>query len=454
MTMKRLWLTVLISISVISILANGLVIMVLTNQYFKAYMVDVYQTHVEELTTYASQALSSSLVNGKQIAIDLETHLDDPINRIKLFDYEGNMIADVKALNQPLTGMMRGMMSGASRDSQEAVDQYVLTNGKDKVGTLLITRSSAIDNTMITRFFQFSLLKNSGLALLFALSISIIIALLVSKRISKALQNTADFATHIHARDDFTGQKSGILEINIINQSLLDLKDKLNLKQKSRKTVVDELVHQTRTPLTVLKTHLDALEDGLIEMCPEEIQVCQAQIDAIDLLIHNMRDMVDADRTSPVLHLETVDLNKVLTRIIRGLETQFKQKSIALKYQAQHVMINTDVNIFSQAIYNLLTNAYKYTDANGEVVLALEDQEEIIMITVSDNGCGIASKYLEKIFQAYYSVPGETKRGDGLGLYIVASNIALLGGTIEVSSVVNQGTTFSISIPKQEKTSI
>jgi len=103
----------------------------------------------------------------------------------------------------------------------------------------------------------------------------------------------------------------------------------------------------------------------------------------------------------------------------------------------------------SQAIYNVLTNAYKFTRDNGYVKISYNMDSEDLVIRIDDNGIGIAKEELDRIFEAYYRSSTTTDfSGDGIGLYIAKENLHKIHGTIQVSSNLNVGSSFVITIPK------
>jgi two-component system phosphate regulon sensor histidine kinase PhoR len=111
--------------------------------------------------------------------------------------------------------------------------------------------------------------------------------------------------------------------------------------------------------------------------------------------------------------------------------------------------IQGDYDKIKQAILNLLSNAIKYNRPNGKIILAAENQQKDVLITVKDSGIGIPKEHMERLFTKFYRVPGSEKhaQGTGLGLSIVKRIIEGHGGQISVDSVRGEGTTFKISLP-------
>jgi signal transduction histidine kinase len=201
--------------------------------------------------------------------------------------------------------------------------------------------------------------------------------------------------------------------------------------------------------LTILKTHLEGFEDGVLTMSPEEIKTCQAQVESISAMIVGMSAIIDAEKDLDDIQVEEIEVVHLLKQIVGALNVQFDKKQIRLSLRSdKKVLIKSDKSKLSQIIYNILTNAYKYTEPNGEVSVTCEVDSSGIVIKIEDTGPGIGEKDLEHLFDAYYrganavNVPGE-----GIGLYVVKENLGRLNGKIDVESEIGRGSRFIISIP-------
>lgn len=456
MTIKRQWLLVLVLVAIFSVCVNSFVLSSLTNKYFKDYIKENYQNHFDQIVEYSTNALKDKDFSANQMAIELETHLVDPITRIKVYDKNGALIADVSADKQTFNGkgMMNGMMGRMKNAQLEEVDHAEILDDSEVIGQINITKYSSAENSIATWMFRSSLIKNSIFSIGIVLIFAFIIGILVSRRMSKDLIYTADMAQNIDIGNNTVTLHSKVKEIRVIQQSLDSLQSRLKLKQKSRKTLIDELVHQTRTPLTILKTHLEGIEDGVINMVPEEIRICENQIENITTIISNMSGMIDAERFEDNLHVEEFEFNQLIRQIANGLKVQFEKKRIELKFtEQQKIMISSDQYKLSQAIYNILTNAYKFTEPNGRVLLYYQVTTDSLLFTIEDNGPGMSKEDQIRIFDAYYK--GNNKldsSGEGIGLYIAKENLTSIHGSIAVESKLNNGSKFIITIPRQFET--
>lgn len=449
MTIRRQWLMILILVAVFSVGVNAFVLSSLTDRYFVGYMTENYEKHFSEIVDYSQKALTDQF-STSQMAIELETHLDDPITRIKLYDAQGQLIVDVGKANN-MIGVMRnrGLIRRMMGTQSEEVDNTQLFDGDQLIGQLNITRYSSVENSTATRMFKEALLTNSLISIGIVLVFAILLGFFISKKISKDLIQTAALSQDVELGNQMNFSISNIKEIRVIQQRLEALGTQLKLKNKSRKSLVDEIVHQSRTPLTILKNHLEGFEDDIIKMNPEEIKICKEQIENLTSIIEDLPQIIDAEKGAGEIKVEAFDLHQLLQQIISGLKVQFDKKKISLKILShQQTVITTDRYKLSQAIYNILTNAYKYTDPHGKVSVSYENDHDDLLIVIEDNGIGISPEDQEKIFDAYYrSRDAMNTTGEGIGLFVVKENLEKIQGTIAVESEIGSGSKFIIRIP-------
>lgn len=444
MTIKRQWMLVLILSAIITVIINSFILGLLINNYFIYNSKNNYNHHYEQIVEFTRKALLDNFTQ-RQLTVQLETHIVDPILRIKLYDAKGNLLADVSnettmMENQKMNRMMQTPMEEV--DSEDIWDSGVL------LGKLDIIRYSSL-NSMQTRMFTVALVRNSLLSFCIVVILMIMIGFVISRKMSKDLMNVADMATNIDLGNDVIFEKSKVQEIRVIQQSLETLQSKLKLKQLSRKKLLDELVHQTRTPLTILKNHLEGFEDGVLEISNKEIETCEAQVDNITSIIVNMSAMIDAEKHLESIQLEEIEINQLLKLIIGSLKVQFSKKQIDLTLLSnKKIVIVSDKYKLSQCIYNILTNAYKFTGSNGKVLVSYELIEKKLKIIIEDTGIGISSEDMNHLFDAYFrGINVSHISGEGIGLYVVKENIALLNGEIDVESKLNEGSCFIITLP-------
>ena len=217
---------------------------------------------------------------------------------------------------------------------------------------------------------------------------------------------------------------------------------------------VADASHELRTPLTVVQVNLE-----LVKGNPEETVASQSKwLDYSLLETKRMSQLVDdllflarADSQQQTLEIKQFSLDTALRGVIESIRPLAVTGGILLESS-----LDTEITYYGdefrikQLMLILLDNALKYTPSGGQVTLGLQDRDTFVEITVTDNGEGIESEYLTKIFERFYRVDkarSQQKEGTGLGLAIADWIIQSHQGQIKVSSTPGEGTTFVISLP-------
>ncbi len=330
MTIKKQWLLVLLATVFLSVLVNALVFSLLMNKNFVAYSKASYEAHIDQLTTLSRTVLLDNDYSKRQINLHLASHLSDPIKDIMLFDKSGVLLGFASTTTHSMMGGRMG--SRMVRDALEESDWIDLYEGDVLLGRLSVTRYSSVESSFETRQFAGSIIGSAFLSLGIVFVLVLILGVLISGKMSEALRSTAKQAAGIELGENIRVSPSGVKEIQMIQQSLYALQSRLKLKQASRKVLIDELIHQTRTPIAILKTHLEGYSDGIIDFSKEEIKTCEAQIENLTSIITNMSGLIDGEREIEANQIETVEVKALLTQITSGLKVQFDKKTYCLSY--------------------------------------------------------------------------------------------------------------------------
>lgn len=242
------------------------------------------------------------------------------------------------------------------------------------------------------------------------------------------------------------------------NESLkVAIKDAKEANQ-AKSDFFSRMSHDIRTPMNGIigMTHIAMNQESI-----EKIKDCLNKIDTSSKfllgLVNDILDMSKAESGKIELHAEPYSLsafNEYIDSVIRPLYEE-KHQSFIVKIQPSAGAIPVmDPLRFNQIMFNLLSNAVKYTDDNGTIKLTvtseiIEGHRERIVAVVSDNGMGMSKGFQEVLFEQYTQEDREVSseiQGTGLGMSIVKKLVELMGGTIEVDSAIDKGTTFKVTL--------
>jgi signal transduction histidine kinase len=212
------------------------------------------------------------------------------------------------------------------------------------------------------------------------------------------------------------------------------------------------IAHEIRNPLTAIKVRLFSLKQshrpGTSEH--EDVQVIESEIDRLEIIVKEFLQF--ARPADP--DFRTMPLGKVLRDVQQLLETEFSRKGVSLELQVQaDELVRVDPNKFKQVLLNLAQNGAEAISGRGTVTLrsrferrVLHGQSRPVIITdVCDSGSGMPMEIQKRLFDPFFTTKEE---GTGLGLPIAARIIEKHGGAIEYQTAPNQGTTFSIILPR------
>ncbi len=217
--------------------------------------------------------------------------------------------------------------------------------------------------------------------------------------------------------------------------------------------VVGVIAHDLKTPITSVKGYLELIEQAgtLNERQQQFSERALNSLKHMEQLIALLLELswIDADRP---LQCDDCDLTALLNRVVVVLEDMAARREVTfhLDIEPELGVIPAESRRLEQAILNLLNNAIKYNRQGGEVWVTATKRDTQVDLTIRDNGVGIAPEDLPFIFDRFYrSQSGAHIEGTGLGLSIVKAVIEKHGGTITLESVLGEGTTFFVILPKE-----
>lgn len=234
--------------------------------------------------------------------------------------------------------------------------------------------------------------------------------------------------------------------------TLQDITRSENLKRIKRNMAAN-VSHELNTPLTIINGFSDILlEQKLDKNSYSYVKTIKKNIQRLILIVKDLQ-LLSKLETIDDSEFSNIDFKKIAFSVAELLQPKALKSNVSIKLKSETtVNFDADPLKFEQMLFNLVENAIKATK-NGVVSLCCQETDKNrVEIKVSDNGMGMESKYLDKIFERFFVVnKSKSRQSSGLGLSIVKRIVLLHKGKIWVKSEVDKGTTFSIILPKKQK---
>lgn len=240
-------------------------------------------------------------------------------------------------------------------------------------------------------------------------------------------------------------------------QELIDAKESAEKSARLKSEFMANMSHELRTPLNAIIGFSEALHEGALGEMPENqseyINEILTSGKHLLSLINDVLDLSKIDAGKMSLIITEVNILALLNNIMFVFKEMAEKAHVSLNYEYEDCVktIQADERKLRQCLYNLVSNAIKFTPAGGHVLIRATDCGDNIEIAVEDTGIGIAASDMAKLFNAFEQIDGSVTRqyeGTGLGLVIVENLINLHGGMFGLISELGEGSTFTMLLPK------
>ncbi len=219
-----------------------------------------------------------------------------------------------------------------------------------------------------------------------------------------------------------------------------------------QKQFASDAAHELRTPVSVILTQTQTALNRERDAASykQTVEACQRAAQRMRKLIESLLALARFDAGQEVLKRQQFDFSKTISDCAELVSPLADERAVKISIEAESVEIVGDFERLAQVITNLLTNAIQYNKPEGEVRVNLESQNGLAVLTVADTGQGIAAENLPQVFGRFFRADtSRTGAGNsGLGLAITKAIVEAHGGTIEVASEENAGTTFTVRLPQ------
>lgn len=262
---------------------------------------------------------------------------------------------------------------------------------------------------------------------------------------------------HTESNDLITKVKN---EVTLYSEHKTQEIQKLKEMEHYRKEFLGNVSHELKTPIFNIQGYILTLLDGGID----DPKINRLYLDRTEKSINRMISIVEDLETITrleagelELHYIDFDINELISDVYDMYHLMAKEKEINLKFAHENtkaIYVNADRKRIFEVVSNLIINALKYGRTHGFIRTNFYDMDKYILVEIKDNGIGISSENLPRIFERFYRVDKSRSRdegGTGLGLSIVKHIIDAHNQTITAKSTLDKGTTFSFTLNKSQK---
>lgn len=374
---------------------------------------------------------------------------------VRIFDAYGREVVSSEKSMESLPHVMKHRMEGLFHvyAAPGPFREYPLKNNETLIGKIhwrpfqkkAIAEKEAAFRGRIANFRYISLMI-AGIG-------SLLLALLLSRYLSRPLTELKNASEKI-ARGDFSARiiPKSQDEVGKLSAVFNTMTESLQREERLRRQLLSNIAHELRTPLTIIKTQVEAMTDGIITDKEKGFRNISDEVEKLIRLVKGIEDVTTAEAgfflpSEPV----EVKLGEFLSGIADDMLPLFRAKGLDIQVEKRvDFTVMTDTEKVEMIVRNLLSNALKFTEAGG-VLIIFGREKDIFFIEISDTGRGIPEERVPHIFKRFYKGE-ETDPGSlGLGLAIVKELVDAMRGDISVKSTVEKGTLFRVSLPATDE---
>lgn len=466
----------------ISMLTTAVALLLAAAAFLAYDLFTFRQKMVSDLDTLAqtmeAAGIGSVVVNDQVTATEILSALiaQPRIVAASILDAEGEVFAEYQR------GDVRSptLPEFPQREGHRFIEGYLeldrqMTFNRRQVGTFHIV--SDLDELRArVRSYLGILALIIGAVSLLAFFLSSRLQRLVSKPIldlaavARRVSEKKDYRVRAHKQGEdeigrlIDGFNEMLQQIELRDEELRVARDKAEQANRSKSAFLANMSHELRTPLTAIIGYSEILEDdardlGMNDFLPDLQKICAAGKHLLGL-INSILDLSKVEAGKMELHSERFDVRQLVDEVAATVKplVEKNRNRLTVRCEGEAGQAHTDLTKTRQILFNLLSNATKFTE-DGEVEVEVsrrQDQEvEWLVFRISDTGIGMAPEQLTRLFKPFSQADASTSRnfgGTGLGLALCKRFCQLMGGRIDVESVPGQGSTFTFWLPIEIET--
>ncbi|MDX1413926.1 MAG: ATP-binding protein [Candidatus Promineifilaceae bacterium] len=290
---------------------------------------------------------------------------------------------------------------------------------------------------------------------LVAIIIALLLGLVLARRITQPISRMASATQAIAAGElDRQVPVTSADEVGQLAQDFNQMARALAVSETQRRQLLADTAHDLRTPISIIRSHLEAMLDGVFPTTPENLAAIHEETLHLSRLVDDVRTLSLAETGQLPLEKKLIDLRELISGIVAAFAPLAEGDGVRLVSDLQPVpRVNVDEARIHQALANLISNALLYAVGGNHgpplVTVTLMEEKDWVLIAVADNGPGLSAVQQQHVFDRFWrsdSARDRQKGGSGLGLAITKSIVDAHEGTVRVRSTPGEGTVFTISL--------
>ena len=460
----------------------GMAVVYINTQTSEMYSLEITQRLNKDIALHAAESMplfEDGRVNQSALK-DLAKHVMfiNPIVEVYLLDLNGNIIShalpheslkvdsvDMSPVRAFIDGKQSLPIFGDDPRSPQQPKVFSVSAVKEKgviKGYLYTVLNGQVYHSL-RESLQGSHNLQVGTAsiiggLVLAAFAGLVIFALLTKRLRRLMQ-----LVRRYRENSFKGQPEGLIqvpardEIDELGQAIVDMGERIDIQfsalqavDNTRRELIANVSHDLRTPLSSMQGYLETILVKADDLSAEEqqkyLQIAYKHSRRLNQLVSELFELAKLESNDMEPNLEAFPLMELIQDLVQDSELQVEQKNISISVQCEEMAISVyaDIALIHRVLENLIQNAIRHSGENGQITLKVHSDEQNVRIDVVDNGDGIASHEIPKLFERFYQRdPDRSAGGSGLGLAIVKRILELHRSRVTVQSELDQGSVFS-----------
>jgi two-component system sensor histidine kinase BaeS len=288
------------------------------------------------------------------------------------------------------------------------------------------------------------LLLAGGLAVAVVASI---LGLVFARRVTQPLAELTAAAHDVRAGDRARrAMVTGRDELAELATAFNELAASAERQEALRQSFAADVAHELRTPLAILRSQLEAVQDGVLDLTPALVASLHEETLRLGRLVADLETLTD-DHNSFSLEHVALDLAELVPSVAAGFRHRFAERDLQLDLRLAPAPVCGDRVRLAQVVTNLLSNALKFVPAGGRVLVSTRSDTNTAFLEVRDDGPGIPEDELPRVFERYFRGSGARANGSGIGLAVVGALTRAHDGQVAAANAAEGGAVITLTLP-------